>query len=98
MEEAPAFDEASELKGSAYKQSTEVVEYETAEIVEEELIWATIVMEVSYSCCDIMKLTFLHSFGLNTMTLWTIVTLEMGYPPMQSWAFTWQLSLLVLPS
>ena len=98
MEEAPDFAEASEIKESANKQSTEVVEYETAEIVEEDLIWATIVMEVSYSCCDVIKFTFLHSFGLNTMTLWTIVTLELGYPPMQSWAFTWQLSRLVLPS
>ena len=51
MEEAAAFDEASELNGSAHKESTEVVEYETAEIVEEELIWATVVLEVSYSCC-----------------------------------------------
>ena len=98
MEEAPAFDEASELNGSAHKESTEVVEYETAEIVEEELIWATVVLEVSYSCCGVMKLTFLYSSWLNTMTLWTIVTLEMGLPPMQSWAFTCQLSLLVLPS
>ena len=47
MEAAAEFAEASEIEDSINKSFEDDVEYERAELVEEGLLWATVVLEVS---------------------------------------------------
>ena len=50
MEAAAEFAEASEIEDSINKSFEDDVEYERAELVEEGLLWATVVLEVSRAC------------------------------------------------
>jgi hypothetical protein len=47
VEEATDFAEASEIEDSVKKSCDEPLEYQTAAIVEEGLLWAVVVTEVS---------------------------------------------------
>ena len=50
MEAAAEFAEASEIEDSINKSFEDDVEYERAELVEEGLLWATVILEVSLAC------------------------------------------------
>ena len=47
MEAVAEFAEASEIKESINKSFEDDVEYQRAELVEEGLLWATVIIEVS---------------------------------------------------
>ena len=46
MEEAAEFAEASEIEDTINKTFEDDVEYQNAELVEEGLLWATVIIEV----------------------------------------------------
>ena len=50
MEAAAEFAEASEIEDTINKSFEDDVEYQRAELVEEGLLWATVIREVSLAC------------------------------------------------
>ena len=50
MEAVAEFAEASEIKETINKSFEDDVEYQRAELVEEGLLWATVIIEVSRAC------------------------------------------------
>lgn len=50
MEAAAEFAEASEIEDTINKSFEDDVEYQRAELVEEGLLWATVILEVSRAC------------------------------------------------
>ena len=50
MEAAAEFAEASEIEDTINKSFENDVEYQRAELVEESLLWATVILEVSRAC------------------------------------------------
>ena len=50
MEAVAEFAEASEIEESINKSFEDDVEYQRAELVEEGLLWATVIIEVSRAC------------------------------------------------
>ena len=50
MEAAAEFAEASEIEDAINKSFEDDVEYQRAELVEEGLLWATVILEVSRAC------------------------------------------------
>ena len=50
MEAAAEFAEASEIEDTINKSFEDYVEYQRAELVEEGLLWATVILEVSRAC------------------------------------------------
>ena len=50
MEAAAEFAEASEIEDTINKSFEDDIEYQRAELVEEGLLWATVILEVSLAC------------------------------------------------
>ena len=50
MEVAAEFAEASQIEDALNKSFEDDVEYQRAELVEEGLLWATLILEVSRAC------------------------------------------------
>ena len=50
MEEAAEFAEASEIEDTINKTFEDDLEYQNAELVEEGLLWATVIIEVGLAC------------------------------------------------
>ena len=50
MEAAAEFAESSEIEDTINKSFEDDVEYQRAELVEEGLLWATVILEVSRAC------------------------------------------------